>query len=149
MAPKSWGLRKIGIVGIPSQARARRCSAAAPASNIPSHPPPFWASLITHHSPRSHSLMTHRDLNRSWGGCSFTTRSFWLWLLPQVWRRILHAWAALGCVSNQLSIDMSLVPCHKKRYRELKYLVGGRRIGLTLRCWGNSSIPEGRFSKWF
>ena len=22
-------------------------------------------------------------------------------------------------------------------------------IRLTLRCWGNSSIPEGRFSKWF
>ena len=22
-------------------------------------------------------------------------------------------------------------------------------IWLTLRCWGNSSIPEGRFSKWF
>ena len=24
-----------------------------------------------------------------------------------------------------------------------------RSIRLTLRCWGNSSIPEGRFSKWF
>ena len=24
-----------------------------------------------------------------------------------------------------------------------------RVIRLTLRCWGNSSIPEGRFSKWF
>ena len=23
------------------------------------------------------------------------------------------------------------------------------KIWLTLRCWGNSSIPEGRFSKWF
>ena len=26
---------------------------------------------------------------------------------------------------------------------------GKSPIRLTLRCWGNSSIPEGRFSKWF
>ena len=25
----------------------------------------------------------------------------------------------------------------------------GHHLRLTLRCWGNSSIPEGRFSKWF
>ena len=30
-----------------------------------------------------------------------------------------------------------------------KYFTGKNVVRLTLRCWGNSSIPEGRFSKWF
>ena len=34
-----------------------------------------------------------------------------------------------------------------KEIKQYSFIVG--RIWLTLRCWGNSSIPEGRFSKWF
>ena len=96
MARKSWGLRKIGIVGIPKQERDD--------GQQRQRPPIFRLThrhFGPHSSPRSHSLITHQDLNRSWGRCSFTMRSFSLWLLPLlVWRRILHAWAALGCVSN-------------------------------------------------
>ena len=93
----------------------------------------------------------------SWNATFFIWGRHNLYMFHMRWWLTQSICAALECVISK-SLQLNQVRRHQNMPSKctLLFVIVLASVGtciswiwLTLRCWGNSSIPEGRFSKWF